>query len=682
VTSVLPSELLVVALCGVKFGWVTVDTETSGLFVDDGARVSTVSVAWQTGKDRPGHEIFKQWADEGRVTLQTENIDGENWVDICSVAWPFDQGKEGKPEDNGQISLFDDEPNLDLDEWKALLDFLVLVGNGRSLGMHHAKFDVTMLNAGCRRWPGVGVDLMEYVGWDTQNVCDLLWGWEKTSLKPTCQRLFGKAWADESDKVHSYLKAAKLPPGRWDLVPWDVIGPYADTDARITLMLLLRQMAEIHLGGGGDWFGHQQAVHQAVDRRLTTTNVLKRMEWKGIPFDQVGAQLAGDECMVRAAKIADTLPFKPATEHRAKRYWFGELDEGGLGLVPYAVSEETGTPSIAAEVVDRMVADDVPHARTWAQFQKVSNAASMWYHGYSNRMGSDGRLRTSFRQNGARSSRFSSERINLQAIPADYKLSGYASLEGIPTPRQLIAAGVPDGWGIWELDLAQAELRVGALYSKCGRMLDMMASGEDMHTFTTQELFQVGPGDGNFSQMRQVGKKGNFSLGFDSGPDTFMKMVAKDAGIYLTLEESSDIVRGWRSLYPEWHEAVLDHMRVVERRQRKYGKGWVECNNGERRWWQRWEDAHKAFNQRVQTSLAQFGIDWMIATDNYLSQFDILEANGGGLILTIHDSQVLLLPLDGGQAMADQCAKFAGDLWKQWFPGVDGYSEAKAWKAA
>jgi hypothetical protein len=64
VTSVLPSELLAVALSGrIEFGWVTVDTETSGLFVDDGARVSTVSVAWQTGKDRPGHDIFKQWAD-------------------------------------------------------------------------------------------------------------------------------------------------------------------------------------------------------------------------------------------------------------------------------------------------------------------------------------------------------------------------------------------------------------------------------------------------------------------------------------------------------------------------------------------------------------------------------------------------------------------------------------------
>jgi hypothetical protein len=82
VTSVLPSELLVVALCGVKFGWVTVDTETSGLFVDDGARVSTVSVAWQTDKNLPGHEIFKQWGDEGRITLQAENIDGEDWVDI------------------------------------------------------------------------------------------------------------------------------------------------------------------------------------------------------------------------------------------------------------------------------------------------------------------------------------------------------------------------------------------------------------------------------------------------------------------------------------------------------------------------------------------------------------------------------------------------------------------------
>src|SRR6185295_9947224 len=100
------------------------------------------------------------------------------------------------------------------------------------------------------------------------------------------------------------------------------------------------------------------------------------------------------------------------------------------------------------------------HAETYAEYRRLSNAASMWYEGYANAIGQDGRLRTYFRQNGTRSSRFSVERVNLQAIPQDYRLSDHSALDGIITPRGIIGNAVPEGWRLFELDLAQAELRV------------------------------------------------------------------------------------------------------------------------------------------------------------------------------------------------------------------------------
>jgi len=335
-----------------------------------------------------------------------------------------------------------------------------------------------------------------------------------------------------------------------------------------------------------------------------------------------------------------------------------------------------------------MVNDQMPFAKEWAEYKKVTGAASMWYDGYADKMGKDGRLRTSFRQNGTVSHRFSVERVNLQAIPQDYRLSSHSVLEGIPTPRQLIAEavkrGIP-GWKLWELDLAQAELRVAAQFAGCVKMLRMITEGSDLHTFTTEALFGIKPDHKDFGKYRQVGKRGNFSLIFGSGGDTFRKMVSKETGIILTEPQAHRIVRDWNGLYPEFSHAIEKHMNRVTARQAKYGYGWIDLLNGERRWFGQYEDAHKAFNQRVQPNLAQFGIEWMLATERVISESQVPRRaatdgiGGAGLLLTIHDSQVLLLPDDeAGDQIAQECAQAGRRIWATWFD-VPGDVDAKVW---
>ncbi len=63
---------------------IATDTETSGLFADDGARTSTASIAWV---DHSGD--WAQYAD--RITYNVEQIAPGLEVAICSAAWPFDQ---------------------------------------------------------------------------------------------------------------------------------------------------------------------------------------------------------------------------------------------------------------------------------------------------------------------------------------------------------------------------------------------------------------------------------------------------------------------------------------------------------------------------------------------------------------------------------------------------------------
>lgn len=693
--AILPSQLLAMFNDGMQPvespAW---DTETSGLWADSGARVSTVSVAFTDPRG--------EWKYVSGVTWGIEEIAPGYEVPIVSVAWPFDQGKEGKPEDNGQAMLWAEAENLDQEEFEALNEWLRVCGVLVGLTAHNAKFDLEKQRVGCRRWPGVGVELVDYVKWDTQNVNALLWPLQPTSLKPTCVRLFGKEWADEGAKIKAYLAKSKLPAGRWDLMPWSVVGPYADTDARITKMLELRQKWDIAQGEAGSWLHDEgqfpgdkdprDGVYKAADRRLEQMKVLYKMERRGLPYDEVGSREAGTECRVRAKGIAERLPFAPATDTEAKKFFFSDgITSKGverLDRIPYSLTDK-GAPSLTAEILGRMVADRVPHAEIWAEYNKITTAASMWYEGYADKIGTDGRLRTCFRQNGTRSSRVSVERVNLQAIPQDYRLSDYSILDGIPTPRQLIAAAVPVGWRIYELDLEQAELRVGAMFAECTSMIEMITEGVDLHDYTTKNLFpDVDPTSPLFkSKWRQVGKRGNFSLGFGSGGPTFQAMVSKETGIRLTDQESTRIVRDWNSLFPEFGVAITKHMRVVEKRQARFGNGWIDYVTGERRWFQQYEEAHKAFNQRVQGNLGQFGIDWMIETERYLGNHAELrkraEAEGvgeSGLVLTIHDSQVLLLPDDDfGRELASTCAGFGQALWGKMFPGIVGGVDYHEW---
>lgn len=700
-----PKDLLDLAKAGfMPKSPVSFDTETSGLFVDDGARVATVSVAWV--------DFDGEWADIAKahdnVTYRREAVAPDHEYNIISMAWPFDQGVAGtgKPEDHGQGTLFADADNLDKREWEALLDWLVMVGilddGTPNLVPHNAKFDVTLMNKGCRRWPGVGRNLLPAILWDTQVVNDLLWPLERTSLKPTATRLFGEEYADESKKVQAYLKKAKLPAGRWDLMPWDIIGDYADMDPRLTIMLYLRQRWEIDHNEGGSWlwgkkpYGGLQpqdgpdAVYQYIKRRHAVMRLLTNMEWRGLPYAEIESREAAIEARKRAQQVAEKLPFKPTIDS-AKNYYFGDgVTEKGvkcLSLVPYATTDK-GAPQMTEEIVGRMLNDEMPFIKEWAEYKKATTAASMWYEGYADKMGPDGRLRTSFKQNGTISHRFSVERVNLQAIPQDYRLSSHTILEGLPTPRQLIAHavkhGIP-GWKLWEFDLAQAELRVAAWFAKCKKMLEMIESGEDLHTFTTKELFHIDPTHAQFGAFRQVGKRGNFSLIFGSGAPTFRGMVRKETGIELGEGQAFQIVRAWNALYPEFGVAIETHMNRVMRRQQRHGHGWIDLLNGERRWFGKYEDAHKAFNQRVQPNLAQFGLDWMLRTEQIMRSAEVQRMadqdgiGGAGLLLTIHDSQVVLLPDNKtGDQLASAVQNAGREIWRNTFD-VPGDVDAKVW---
>lgn len=739
---------------------VAFDTETSGLFVDAGARVSTVSVAWILDEDE-----VAGWVEElggvlgtdqylwgtGIWTLRREVTAGarsngwakgdwaqQDWV--LSFAWPFDQGARGtgKPEDDtaavvahgqggllGQIDGWTpdkppaDSENLGHAEWTALCGWLVQVGRRVGLTAHNAKFDIHIMEKGPRWHPGRGVDLLSVVDWDTQGGADLWVAWRTsdvgkptTSLKPNAQWLWGVSEGDEKAVISRYLKRMKLPPGRWDLMPWDVIAKYADQDARLTARYRKWQEVEAKrvksASGGRQYAEYGWTVGtggKGFQRRMDTMRMLVKVERRGLPFNASVARREVVEIDRRIAEVEAKLAAElggQVTLPMAKHYWFGsgdklsneKVDVRGHGYEAYAVTEG-GEPVVDIATLAKMHRDGLPLVQEWMDYKRLTDAKSRWYEGWTSRAGEDGRLRTGFRQNGTASGRFSVEEIQLQAIPADYKVKG-GPLAGLATPRDLIEAGVPDGYELWEMDLAQAELRVAAQMAGCQRMLSAIAEGRDLHGETATALFGVTPDSEDWGMYRQVAKRGNFSLIFGVGWKTFRDTLWKEAGVDWGEQETRAMITAWNALYPEYKVAIAQHERVVMNRYGKHGIGWIEDRaTSERRWFTKWDveyynperqrmekGAHKAFNQRVQPSLAQYGIDRWLAEEEWLEaryRGTKHEKVGAGLVLMVHDSSVLLLPEDDGEEVTATLSKMGTDLWARRFPGLPGGLDATRW---
>lgn len=604
------------------------DTETSGLHGDDGARVSVVSLAWR-------------------------DLDGT----VYAGAWPFGQG--GHPKAEG-----DQVRDLGRREWDFLLDWLSRAGGG--LSGHNIAFDLQMVLAGAKKHPGR--NLTGRFRWDTQVVAKELWPTEPTGLKPIAVRLFADDADAEQQALGPWLGPKTNP--RYDLVPWEVMQPYALRDAVYTNLLRWHQGSLIEEG---------QLGTRHLKAQLDVTRALVRMQVAGVPYDPAASRQCAEELERRMEKLAATFPFKP-TPQGAKKWYF---TEEGLNLKPYAVTEK-GAPQLTSEILGRMVKEEQPHAVALQEYNRYKSAVSKWYRPFADRAGSDLRIRSQLRQvatsydtdAGTKSGRFSAGRINLQAVPKDFKLH-----LPVPTPRNLITKAVVDrmpGWELWDLDLAQAELRVAALYARCQPMLEIINEGRDPHGETATALFGTEPDHPDFAFNRQIAKRGNFSLIFGSGPKTFREMVQREAGVDMPLREVERIVYGWRDLYPEFGRAIDAQMEQVDQ------TGYVQLPNGRRRYYGKYEDSHSAFNQLVQSMLAEYAKDWMVDTDRLVFPLRNLGREAGvghaGLLLVVHDSQLLLLPRKEAVAWVERIQEQGLTLWERYFRGVPGGIDATRWE--
>lgn len=591
---------------------ITLDTETCGLYVDGNwasddakcqpkARVSVVSLAWwESCPDRDNGGCSQECLDDGFKHIRT-------------IALPFDQGRSGGKQGRYKDGAFEVLPhtdscvcsrtdtyltsatsqvcvcapwNLGLGDWEIMCQWL----RDKNVIFHNAKFDMHIMNAGLREAVrdeicGFGLDLQQNMAWDTMLAQGIIEPLNTSGLKPTAERLFGVDSRDEEAAILAELKTqgAGLTK-RYDLVSWEVVGPYAAKDAELTLKLYDWQQA--------NW---AEGIMSAEDRELIDgefdlCKVLYRMELRRVGVDvpemlkaqhdmeahikTMEAELPWmelDELTLTTAVPGVTLldprvtfkrPTKPKGEPKANISWakwwcFGFKSEGALELMPVKVTD-AGSPGLDTEVVARFAKDNVPGMKQWQDIAKCNSALSKWYRAWPEKAievePGQWRLMTNFRQGriesdrrdmksgGAISGRLSAERVQLQGFPDDYKIPDF-----VTPPKKLIRGKKVEcpkckettQHTVTELDISNAEVRVAAWLMQSPSLAKACETGNVhsantvlmAHAFGMVDSFPGGWSEGVAYDAFQVDEWGDF-LRDDEGKKMYVMEKHPQWGMY------------------------------------------------------------------------------------------------------------------------------------------------------
>jgi DNA polymerase I-like protein with 3'-5' exonuclease and polymerase domains len=140
-----------------------------------------------------------------------------------------------------------------------------------------------------------------------------------------------------------------------------------------------------------------------------------------------------------------------------------------------------------------------------------------------------GRIHADFRQIGAPTGRFSCSNPNLQQIPHE---TAYRRCFRAPEGRKLVIA-----------DYSQIELRILADFSGDPNFINAFISGQDFHTQTAAQVFNIKP-DEVTPDQRSFAKRLNFGVVYGIGASRFAMMTG------LSQTEAENTLRRYFATYP------------------------------------------------------------------------------------------------------------------------------------
>ena len=366
---------------------------------------------------------------------------------------------------------------------------------------------------------------------------------------------------------------------------------------------------------------------------LPLCRVLAEMEHDGVQVDrealsQFGAMLADRiaSCEAYIFEIAGGEFNINSTKQ------LGELLFEKLGLPP--VKKTKSGYSTNAEVLEALK-EKHPVVQAIMDYRMLTKLKSTYADGLQKEIAPDGRIHTTFQNLVTATGRLSSTEPNLQNIPVRTELG--SEIRKMFVPR--------DGWVFVDADYSQIELRVLAHIAGDRQMQAAFRSGEDFHSVTASQVFNV-PLSAVTPLMRRHAKAVNFGIVYGISEYS----LSQDIGV--SRREAREYIDNYLTKYA----GVRDYMKDIVETARK--QGYVETIFGRRR--RIPEINNSNFNirsgaERIALNTPVQGTAADIIKLAMVRVFDALkqQALQARLILQVHDELIVECPAFEAQSVMD-----------------------------
>ena len=401
----------------------------------------------------------------------------------------------------------------------------------------------------------------------------------------------------------------------FDLVPIDKAVHYASEDADITFRLYEELKSKLA----------KEPVLSALleEVEIPLIRVLSDMEQAGTLVNEKILKAQSKNFSERIAKLE-----KEAYGLADQEFNLGspkQLQEIFFGQLNYPIIQKTpgGQPSTAENVL-KQLAEDYELPKIILEHRTLSKLKST----YTDKLplqtsANTGRIHTSFNQTGTSTGRLSSSDPNLQNIPI--------RTEDGRRIRQAFESS--KGYQLISADYSQIELRVMAHLSKDENLIKAFQEGQDIHSSTASEVFEVNIKEVSSDQRRKA-KAINFGLIY--GISAFG--LSKQLGI------NRNLAAEYMDIYFSRYPGVRKYMEKIKSDAKKIG--YVETLYGRRLYLpeistgnaiRRQAAERVAINAPVQGTAADIMKKAMLAVHDSL----IKEKIDAKLILQVHDELVV-----------------------------------------
>ncbi len=362
------------------------------------------------------------------------------------------------------------------------------------------------------------------------------------------------------------------------------------------------------------------------DLEMPLTLVLGEMETKGVSVDTAFLEKMGEELNKKLSAIQSRIFELAGVEFNINSpKQLGEVLFEKLEL-PVIKKTKTGY-STSADVLEKLESkhEVIPEILIYRQLGKLN---STYIEGLLKVIYSDtGKIHTRFNQALTQTGRLSSIDPNLQNIPIRLE-------EG----RKIRKAFIPStkNWVMFAADYSQIELRVLAHIAKDENLIEAFQQGEDIHTKTAMNVFDVQKDDVT-SDMRRHAKAVNFGIVYgisDYGLSQSIGISRKEAGEFIDryLESFPGVKRYMEDVVSE---AKQDGFVSTLMQRRRY---LPEINS--RNFNQRGFAERTAMNTPIQGTAADIIKLAMVQMDTRLKE-ENLQAR---MLLQVHDELIFEAP--------------------------------------